>query len=283
MAKNSFKFKMTAVSSSASYSPSFTLDRTYSYIFKYSLMRDYFASLGDSAHPDSPDPRARAITRFQELLLVSFREFSIITSETIQNERKRYRSEIIYSIETFSKRSSIRNLKSLGRFTKDQVGLVYDALYQAMCVVPPPPTSFQAPPPKKLITTADDKDAGSSEERIETRIGTGTFGVFMSEVVTWARNEKIVRNGPGFGSSNGPAVKSGVAGLAAGLGRLGLERVDREVAEHELIDRLFYFWDVNCRGALSFQVSLYHFVGLPSSNMFYFVGSGFGIGWCNVQ
>ncbi|KAJ7745017.1 rab-GTPase-TBC domain-containing protein [Mycena maculata] len=29
------------------------------------LMRDYFASLGDSAHPDSPDPRARAITRFQ--------------------------------------------------------------------------------------------------------------------------------------------------------------------------------------------------------------------------
>ncbi|EKM82068.1 hypothetical protein AGABI1DRAFT_70677 [Agaricus bisporus var. burnettii JB137-S8] len=193
------------------------------------LMRDYFASLGDSAHPNSPDPRARAITRFQELLLVSFREFSIITSETIQSERKRYRSEIIHSIETFSKRSSIRNLKTLGRFTKDQVGLIYDALYKAMCVVPPPPMTFQALPPKKLITTADDRD-GNGEEKIETRIGTGTFGVFMSEVVTWARNEKIVRNGPGFGSS-----------------------VDREVAEHELIDRLFYFWDVSCRGALSFQ------------------------------
>ena len=34
-------------------------------------MRDYFSSLGDSAYPNSTDPRARAITRFQELLLIS--------------------------------------------------------------------------------------------------------------------------------------------------------------------------------------------------------------------
>lgn len=208
-------------------------------------MRDYFASLGNSAHPNSTDPRARAITKFQELLLISFREFSVITSETIQQERKRYRSEIIHSIETFSKRSSIRNLKSLGRFTKDQVGLIYDALYKAMCVVPPPPVVL---PPKRLITTADE-----GEEKVETRIGTGTFGVFLSEVCTWARNERIVRNGPGFGSGGGGST---VAGLAAGLGKLGLERIDREVAEHELIDRLFFFWDESCRGALSFQVSL---------------------------
>lgn len=32
-------------------------------------------------------------------------------------------------------------------------------------------------------------------------------------------------------------------------------RVDREVVEHEFIDRLFYFWDVGCYGALSFQVT----------------------------
>lgn len=34
------------------------------------------------------------------------------------------------------------------------------------------------------------------------------------------------------------------------------QRVEREVAEHEFIDRLFYFWDTNYRGALSFQVSV---------------------------
>lgn len=152
-----------------------------------SLMRDYFASLGDSAHPDSPDPRARAITNFQELLLVSFREFSVVTDETILSERKRYRSEIIHSIESFAKRAAIRNLRTYERFTKEQVGYVYDALYKAMCLVPPPPV---AAPPPALLTTSD-----GTEEKPETRVGLRTFRQFLSEIATWARDEKIVMNG----------------------------------------------------------------------------------------
>ncbi|KAI8985785.1 TBC-domain-containing protein [Trametes punicea] len=184
------------------------------------LMREYFASLGDSAHPNSSDPRARAITRFQELLLVSFREFAIITDETIQSERRKYRSEIVHSIESFSKRAAIRNLRTLERFTKEQVGFIYDALFKAICIEPPPAVSL---PPPSLLTTKD-----QAEERPETRIGLKTFRVFLSEICTWARTEKIVSNG-------------------------FQQRVDREVAEHELIDRLFYFWDTSYRGALSFQ------------------------------
>ncbi|KIY44988.1 TBC-domain-containing protein [Fistulina hepatica ATCC 64428] len=181
------------------------------------LMRDYFASLGDSAHPYSADPRARAITRFQELLLVSFREFSVITEEMIQSERRRFRNEIIHSIESFSKRAAIRNLKSLGRFTKEQAGFVYDALYKAMCLAPPPPVAM---PPPSLI--------GGQDEKPETRIQLRTFQYFLSEIATWARDEKIVMNG-------------------------FQQRMDREVAEHEFIDRLFFFWDTACRGTLSFQ------------------------------
>ncbi|KAI0692491.1 TBC-domain-containing protein [Cytidiella melzeri] len=184
------------------------------------LMRNYFANLGDSAHPESADPRARAITRFQELLLVSFREFAIITDETIQNERKRFRSEIVHSIESFSKRSAIRNLKTLQRFTKEQAGLIYDALFKAICIEAPPEAAL---PPPSLLTTKE-----GQEERPETRIGLKTFRVFLSEIVTWARTEKIVSNG-------------------------FQQRVEREVAEHEFVDRLFFFWDVNYRGALSFQ------------------------------
>ncbi|KAK0440905.1 rab-GTPase-TBC domain-containing protein [Desarmillaria tabescens] len=184
------------------------------------LMRDYFASLGDSAHPDSTDPRARAITRFQELLLVSFREFSVITDDMILSERKRFRSEIIHSIESFSKRSAVRNLKSLGRFNKEQAGLVYDSLYRSMCIYPPPPAVL---PPPSLLAPAD-----GTEEKPETRIGLKTFQYFLSEIATWARDERIVRNG-------------------------FQQRIDREMAEHEFIDRLFFFWDTSCRGALSFQ------------------------------
>lgn len=151
-------------------------------------MRDYFASLGESAHPDSTDPRARAITRFQELLLVSFREFAIITDDTILSERRRFRAEIIHSIESFSKRSAVRNLKTLERFSKDQAGMIYDALYKAICIFPP--AVFATPPPASLLTTS-----GENEERPETRIELKTFQYFLSEVATWARDEKIVSNG----------------------------------------------------------------------------------------
>ena len=155
-------------------------------------MRDYFASLGDSAHPESSDPRARAITRFQELLLVSFREFSVITDETIFSERKRFRAEIIHGIESFAKRGAVRNLKSLGSFSKEQAGLIYDSLYKAMCIVPPSvlqlPTA--TPAPRTLLITTD-----GQEEKPETRIGLRTFQHFLSEIATWARDEKIVTNG----------------------------------------------------------------------------------------
>jgi hypothetical protein len=90
-----------------------------------SLMRSYFATIGDSAHPDHPDARVRAITNFQELLVVAFREFSIITEDTIVSERKKFRAQIADEIESFSKRAAVRNLKTNGKFTKDQISIIY--------------------------------------------------------------------------------------------------------------------------------------------------------------
>lgn len=152
-------------------------------------MRDYFASLGDLAHPNSKDPRTRAIINFQELLLVAFREFAIITDETIQAERKRYRNEIIHGIESFSKRAAIRNLSTFERFSKDQIGLIYDVLFKAVCVEPPPPAVA-------AVVRREKVDGGETEEaeRPETRIGPKTFSVFLAEIVTWARDELIVSN-----------------------------------------------------------------------------------------
>ena len=152
-------------------------------------MRDYFASLGDSAHPNSSDPRTRAIIKFQELLLVAFREFSTITDETIQAERKRYRNEIIHGIESFSKRAAIRNLTTFERFSKDQIGLIYDVLFKAICVEPPPPVAVVIR--REKVNGAETEEA----ERPETRIGPKTFKVFLAEIVTWARDELIVSNG----------------------------------------------------------------------------------------
>ncbi|KAF8328403.1 rab-GTPase-TBC domain-containing protein [Cantharellus anzutake] len=183
------------------------------------LMRDYFNSLGDSAHPDSVDPRVRAITNFQELLLVSFREFSVITEETIAAERKRFRTEIVSGIESFTKRAAVRNLKTLGHLDKVQAGMVYDVYFQAIC----------DEPPNDVKNVPNDPDEYKDPSgRPETRIGLKTFKVFLSQVASWARDEVIVSNG-------------------------FQQRVNRNVADHELIDRLFFFWDFSHRGALSFQ------------------------------
>jgi len=178
-------------------------------------MRDYFASLGDSAHPDSSDPRARAITRFQELLLVSFREFSVITDETIQSERKRFRGEITHNIESFAKRGAIRGVKNLGRFDREQAGLIYDALYKAMCTAPPPPAAAPAP---SLFTTAD-----GQEEKVETRIELKTFRHFLCEIASWARDEKIVSNGfqvCGLSLSLSPCTDKKLSNASIGRSRI---------------------------------------------------------------
>jgi hypothetical protein len=65
---------------------------------------------------------------------------------------------------------------------------VYDALYKAMCIVPPPP---DAPPPPSLVAAGDI----GTEEKPETRIELRTFQFFLSEIATWARDERIVSNG----------------------------------------------------------------------------------------
>src|SRR6266436_2652734 len=101
MGSSSWRYRMTD-NLSSKYLPESDTGISYDFLLS-SLMRDYFSSLGDSAHPNSSDPRARAITKFQELLLVSFREFAVITEETIFSERRRFRNEIISSIESFSK------------------------------------------------------------------------------------------------------------------------------------------------------------------------------------
>lgn len=181
------------------------------------LMRGYFATIGDSAHPDHPDPRVRAITNFQELLVVAFREFNVITDDTITSERRRLRAIISDEIEKFSKRAAVRNLKAVGGFDKEQVGIIYDHYFAAVCspdassggsgtTSPLPQPGDQFDPPRLAV---------DAQGRVETRIDLRTFRVFISEIASWAREEVVTTNA-------------------------FMTRTDRRVAEHELIDRCVF-------------------------------------------
>jgi hypothetical protein len=190
-------------------------------------MRSYFATLGDSAHPDHSDPRVRAITNFQELLVVAFREFNVITEETIQSERKRFRAIIADEIEMFSKRAAVRNLKFTGRFNKEQVTTIYDKFFAAVSS----PLVMSGNPSPKATPPVTPGSAQDSAGRLETRIDLKTFKLLLSDICSWARDEIVYQNA----FSN---------------------RTEKKVAEHELVERLYFSWDTSHQGYLSLQVCL---------------------------
>ena len=189
-----------------------------------SCMKTYFASLGESAHPHSSDARLRQVTRFQLLLVTAFREFGIITDETVASERKKFRGEVVESIETFVKRTAVRNLTFTGRLEKDQLGALHDtfqlAVYKARALAIS----------GKGIRSPNVAMYRDAQDRPEIRVDRASFPFLMAEICTWAREERIIKNG-------------------------FHERSVREVApEHDFIQRIFSLWDIQCRGSLSFQV-----------------------------
>ncbi|KAL7420012.1 hypothetical protein Q5752_004976 [Cryptotrichosporon argae] len=189
------------------------------------LMRTYFSTIGDSAHPNHPDPRVRAITNFQELLVVAFREFNVITDETIVSERKRLRAIISDEIEKFSKRSAVRNLKQIGTFNKEQVGVIYDHYFAAVCAAPAgSPGASGSATPLNHGDQFEPRIAVDAQGRVETRIDLRTFKILLSGIATWAREETVTTNA-------------------------FMQRTERRIADHEMIDR----WDSQELGTLSLQ------------------------------
>ncbi|KAI5307770.1 TBC1 domain member 9, partial [Ascosphaera atra] len=98
-----------------------------------SVLKSYFSRLDESAHPRSDNPKLRAVTRFQELMVVAFKEFSSITHHTVTEERARYKDQVLENIESFAKRTSIRNLgPESKRLSADDLSAIYDRFYDVL-------------------------------------------------------------------------------------------------------------------------------------------------------
>lgn len=156
-----------------------------------SCMRAYFASLGDSAHPHSNDPQLRQVSRFQELLVVAFREFGIITDELIANERKRFKSDVVESIETFAKRAQLRNLKFAGQFDKTQLSRIFDNFQLAILK----DKEQKAKSPGLAKGSIGTQQHVDEDDRPEIRIDRQVFGILLAEIATWAGDTFVVKTG----------------------------------------------------------------------------------------
>jgi TBC1 domain family member 8/9 len=98
-----------------------------------SILKSYFSRLDESAHPKSENEKLRAITKFQELMVVAFKEFAAVTHASVAEQRAKHKDAVLENIESFAKRTSIRNLgpesKKLGL---DDLGAVYDRFYEIL-------------------------------------------------------------------------------------------------------------------------------------------------------
>ncbi|PFH55405.1 hypothetical protein XA68_18401 [Ophiocordyceps unilateralis] len=98
-----------------------------------SVLKSYFARLDESAHPRSENPKLRAVTRFQELMVVAFKEFAAITHGTVTELRLKKKDAVLSNIENFAKRTAIRNLGPDSKLlSTDELGALYDRFYSVL-------------------------------------------------------------------------------------------------------------------------------------------------------
>ncbi|GME93892.1 unnamed protein product [Ambrosiozyma monospora] len=128
------------------------------------VFKEYFSSL-DESEPSLLN-RDRIRTRFDNLWEVAFREFIVIGDNAIEQLRNRYKNEVFQGIETFVKRTELRNLPKTPNLTSEQVSNVYDRYYSVLNNDP------QAP--NKGSVTMD----------------FNSFEVFMSRLVNWVNASK---------------------------------------------------------------------------------------------
>lgn len=75
-----------------------------------SVPKHRFSRLDKPAHPKSENAKLRSVTKFQELIVVAFKEFSGITQATVAKQRSQHKEAVLESVKSFTKRTSIRNL-----------------------------------------------------------------------------------------------------------------------------------------------------------------------------
>lgn len=96
------------------------------------ILKNYFHTLSQSAHPDSSDIKYRQISKFQELLVTAFKEFSVVTEPMVTQERNRHQKGILQNIETFVKRTQLRHMPKTFNLTEEELSNIYDIFYQSI-------------------------------------------------------------------------------------------------------------------------------------------------------
>ncbi|CAG8666734.1 21262_t:CDS:2, partial [Dentiscutata erythropus] len=147
------------------------------------VLKNYFSTLDKPAHPDNKNPKMREITKFNELMVVAFKEFESVTTESLIELRKTHQLKVVHNIESFTKRSIIRNLQNTLKFSKEDISIIYDK-----------------------FSTAQFYGKQKNDSRNDSRMNLSTFYSFLGSIADWAKlddndlfsnNDTVLRDSQG--------------------------------------------------------------------------------------
>ncbi|KAI1392378.1 TBC-domain-containing protein [Hypoxylon trugodes] len=230
-----------------------------------SVLKSYFSRLDESAHPKSENPKLRAINRFQELMVVAFKEFSGVTHSTIDDLRLKNKDAVLNNIENFAKRTAIRNLgpdsKLLGQ---EELGALYDRFYRILYerqqrdhIIQEQLRRAKANKTRAADAFSEHHDHGVEKGRVGLGPSTSlmdydAFREFLASVSKWAisdappsprRDTYSDKDRNSYFSS----FRRSDANLLSPWGG------NPEPADHEFMQRLFRRWDVDSSSTLTLQ------------------------------
>lgn len=230
-----------------------------------SVLKSYFSKLDESAHPRSENAKLKAVTRFQELMVVAFKEFSGITQSSITEQRMKHKDAVLNSIESFAKRTSIRNLgpdskklsiEELGALYDRFYGIIYERQQRSQMIQEEMERRAKAARTKATEVVSGLGDRQSIEKG---RVGLGPsptlldydgFREFLAGMARWAITDAPTppEKDPGMEKQS---YFGSVRRREGSLSPWGYG--NPEPADHEFMQRLFRTWDVNMTSALTLQ------------------------------
>lgn len=228
-----------------------------------SVLKSYFARLGESAHPKSENPKHRAITNFQALMVVAFKEFEGITQHTISEQRSKHKSAVLENIESFAKRTSIRNLgPESKKLSTNDLGFLYDRFYTVLYERQQRAQVIQAEADRKQrqarlrVSEVPTGMPGNAPEMGRVALGPSAsqmdynaYREFLAGISKWAITDSPSSPIKDDKGSNG-YFSNTLRGKSINLSPWGS---GPEPADHDFLHRLFRRWDSDCTGALTLQ------------------------------
>ncbi|KAJ3221518.1 hypothetical protein HK099_003430 [Clydaea vesicula] len=95
------------------------------------ILKSFFIDLGElvpggvmlpsNSPEEASNTSAKQMTRFNELMLTAYREFQSVTQEMVIELRKTHQLKVVHGIDTYAKKSFVRNLNIKTKFKKEEL------------------------------------------------------------------------------------------------------------------------------------------------------------------